>query len=118
MLGAAARRGAGQQDRFSAVRLLAAEHASEPFPDCRGEEIDGVDLVLVDADLHGCVLHFLGGLTGLDAWQRDILERVSGDLDRVQQKLPPACVTYFQQAQALANALLAALNGDGVGVRG
>ena len=118
VLGAEARRGAERQDRFSAVRLLAAEHASEPFPDCRGEEIDGVDLVLVDADLHGCVLHFLGRSFGLDAWQRNILERVSDDLDRVQQKLPSACVAYFQQSQALAHSLLAALDDEGAGSRG
>lgn len=118
VLGAAARRGASRQDRFSVVRQLATEHASVPFPDCQGETIDGVNLVLLDADLEGCVLHFLGGLTGLDAWQRRILERVSLDLDFVKNRLSPGCTSYFQQAQALAHALLTALGDQGVDRRG
>jgi hypothetical protein len=112
LLGAAARRDAGLQDRFSAVRALAVELAAQPFPECRGEEIDGVDLALVDADLRGCVLHFLGKVTGLDAWHRDIVQRVTADLDRIQVPLPEAWAGYFRQADTLAHALFAAIDRD------
>jgi hypothetical protein len=99
----------GVDDRFSLVRPLAAAHAAWPFPDCRGEEIDGVDLVLVDADLHGCVAHFLREPFGSGQRQRDILSRVSADLDRIQPSLPDQWADYFGQADALARALLRAL---------
>jgi hypothetical protein len=96
-------------DKFAAVRALAAAHKAARFPDCRGEEIDGVDLVLVDLDLHGCVLHLLGKPYGEDEWQLGILGQVTRDLDQIAPRLPSEWSGYFTQARQLAHALLSAL---------
>jgi hypothetical protein len=95
-------------DKF-AVRALTAAHEAARFPDCRGEEIDGVDLVLVDLDLHGCVDHFLGKPYGEDEWQLGILRQVTRDLDRIAPRLPSEWSGYFARARQLAHALLGAL---------
>jgi hypothetical protein len=97
-------------DRFVAVRALADSHKAARFPDCKGEEIDGVDLVLVDLDLHGCVQHFLGEPFAEDDWQADILRRVTADLDRIAPLLPSDCSDYFGGARELAHALLSGLD--------
>lgn len=96
-------------DKFAAVRALAAAHEAARFPDCRGEEIDGVDLVLVDLDLHGRVLHFLGNPFGEDEWQLRILRQVTRDLDQIAPRLPSEWSGYFAKARELAHALLDAL---------
>ena len=96
-------------ENLGIVQVLAERHDAAPFPDCRGEEIDGVDLVLVDADLHGCVVHFLGRPFGNDQWQRDILRRVTEDLDRIVPQLPTEWSGYFVEARELAHAVLEAV---------
>ncbi len=98
-------------DRFAAARALAVAHGAARFPDCRGQEIEGVDLVLVDADLHGCVRHFLGKPFGEDEWRLGILRQVTGDLDRIASRLPAEWSGYFAEARDLAHALLSGLDG-------
>jgi len=71
-----------------------------------------VDLVLVDADLHGCVLHFLGKSFGSDEWQLDILRRVTADLDRIACCLPSEWADYFAEARELAHVLLRDVEGS------
>ncbi len=78
-----------------AVVAVAAAHEAAPFPEFRGEQIDGVDLVLADADLHGCVLHFLGKPFGEDERQLGILPQVVADLDRIVPLLPFGWSGYF-----------------------
>ena len=68
------------------------EHCRAPFPDrLRGMEIAGVDMVLLDADIAGCVTTWLGGASlrrrrigteppaarPLDEWRRTYLGSVS-----------------------------------------
>jgi hypothetical protein len=77
-----------------------------PFPDCRGEEVDGVDLVLVDADLHGCVNHLLGRRFRDDEFQLNILRRVAADLDRIVPMMSGDVKAYFEDDARLAHAAL------------
>lgn len=91
---------------WDAVRALAAAHRARPFPDCRGEDIEGVELVLVDADLYGCVSHFLGEEWRTDEFQTGVLRAVTADLDRIQGKLPEAWAQYFAEAHDLAHRTL------------
>src|SRR3954447_8292844 len=66
------------------ARVLWAEHQATAFPArLRGEEVAGVDMVMLDADIAGCVVTWLGASGGLDASRRDSLERCLDDIDRV-----------------------------------
>jgi hypothetical protein len=96
-------------ERWAEVRRLWEEHMAAPFPDCRGEEIDGVDLVLVDADLAGCVMHFLGDRFRDDDFQLRILRQVAGELDRIVPKMSGEAGEYFECDARLAHATLRAL---------
>jgi hypothetical protein len=96
-------------ERWAEVRRLWEEHRAAPFPDCRGEEIDGVDLVLVDADLAGCVVHFLGVKFRDDDFQLGILRQIASELDRIVPKMSGEIARYFKREALLAHATLRAL---------
>lgn len=60
------------------------EHLRAEFPTrLRGEEVAGVDMVMADSDVAGCVITFLEGRGVLDEWRRGILRRCIRDLDSV-----------------------------------
>ena len=101
----------GMDDRWSEVRRLFAEAREAPFPDCRGDEVDGVDLVLIDLDLAGCVMHFLGQRFRDDAFQLPILEQIAGELDRIVPQMTGEVARYFEREARLAHATLAAVAG-------
>jgi len=101
----------GMEDHWTEVRRLFAEVQVAPFPDCRGREVDGVDLVLVDADLVGCVMHYLGQGFRDDAYQLPILERIAGELDRIVPQMTGEGARYFEREARLARATLAAVAG-------
>ncbi len=70
--------------------------------------VDGVDLVLVNADLDGCLRHFLvGPRSGGDDLQLLILREVAEALVRVVPRLVPGpASSYFDLDQQLAAATL------------
>jgi hypothetical protein len=79
------------------------------FPSvCRGEEVDGIDLVMLDADIAGCVSTFLGGRGHLDDQRMGILQRCRGELTTVLPRLPAAARDYYSRLQEMADL---ALNG-------
>ncbi len=90
------------------VRQLWTRHENTPFPDCRGSVIDGVDLLILDADLTGCVQHFvIGPPQGGDDLQLLILREVTEALTRVIPLLVPGPTAhYFTLNQQLAAATL------------
>jgi hypothetical protein len=96
-------------DLWLEVKRLWNEKMDAPFPDCRGEEIDGVDLVMLDSDLAGCVMHFLGERYGTDEFQKRILERVFADLTRIVPKMTGEVAEYFSRELLLAAATLGSL---------
>lgn len=60
------------------------EHLRADFPArLRGEQIAGVDMVMVDSDVAGCVITFLKARGVLDDGARRILRRCIRDLDKV-----------------------------------
>ena len=66
------------------IKSLWDEHIVAPFPDrCRGEESEGVDLVLLDADIAGCVSTFLASGGTLDAQRQNILRDLEAEAERV-----------------------------------
>lgn len=90
------------------VWQLWEQHRRTPFPDCRGVVVDGVDLVLVNADLDGCLRHFLiGSRSGSDDLQLLILREVAEGLVRVVPRLVPGpASSYFDLDRQLAAATL------------
>jgi len=95
------------------IRHLWKQHLDRPFPPrMRGEEIDGVDMVLVDADIAGCVQTWLGSSSSLDAGRIEVLRKCKGDLERVlPHLLDPHEADYYAALHDLAVAVLQAQTG-------
>lgn len=81
-----------------AVAGLWESHRSRDFSvACRGMEVDGVDLVLLDADLAGCVETWLGSSRDLDADRLRLLRERRDELERVLPVLDDAAGSaYFE----------------------
>jgi len=68
----------------SEVQLLWDAHRRAPFPpELAGEEIAGVDLVMLDADIAGCVSTWLRDRGRLDEERRRSLASCLQDVERV-----------------------------------
>ena len=67
-----------------AVSRLWDEHRNAEFPaGLAGEELAGADLVMLDADVAGCVVTWIGNAGRLDPTRSKVLGRCVSDLDRV-----------------------------------
>lgn len=64
-------------------RLWAAHVRAEFPPRLRGEELAGVDMVMLDADIAGCVVTWRACHGSLDEGRRQLMGRLLQDLDRV-----------------------------------
>jgi hypothetical protein len=96
--------------RRGAILHLWQQHELAAFPPgCRGADVDGVHLVLVDADVAGCVLTFLESGT-LDAQRHEILQRCAADIERILPQLDQQATVHFQRLGALAALVLERLN--------
>lgn len=93
-----------RSEREQRFAELWRQHLRAPFPDgLAGAEIAGVSLVLLDADLAGCisVWHSAGGL--LDRGRRRTLERRLEELGRVLDLLEGTDeAAYFLRLESLA----------------
>jgi hypothetical protein len=92
------------------LRQLWQEHERAPFPEgLAGEEINGVDLVLIDADIAGAIASSVDAPRNLDPTSREALVLCRADLERV---LPHLSNTpeglYFARLAAMADLALAA----------
>jgi len=92
------------------VRGLQQNHADHAFPPrLRGEVIDGVDMVLLDADIAGCVQVWLDSSANLDAARIGILRTCREEVERVLTILTdPVEREYYTVLRDLANAVLQA----------
>jgi hypothetical protein len=69
----------------------------------RGEEIDGVDMVMLDADIAGCVSTWLSQSGSLDHGRHQILRQCGDDLERVMPTLDiPEERAYYDRLSAMA----------------
>ncbi|MFB7338278.1 hypothetical protein ACFC00_42825 [Streptomyces adustus] len=91
--------GAHHDDRLS---VLWEAHLRAPFPESfRGVDLDGVDLVLLDADVAGLVLRELGGT--LDGHWIAVLWARIAELGKVVPLIEEEyCVSYFTGLAELA----------------
>ncbi|WP_223183387.1 MULTISPECIES: hypothetical protein [unclassified Streptomyces] len=80
------------------------EHARAPFPPrLRGREIEGEDMVMLDADIAGCVSSFLKG--PLDEKRREILLESAAAIERVLPSIDEedGAVEYYERLRNMAN---------------
>ncbi|MGZ0199955.1 hypothetical protein ACNFR7_07090 [Streptomyces sp. RM1] len=104
-------------ERLRDVSRLWEEHRRAVFPaDVRGAEPAGIDLVLLDATVAGCVSGWLDGGGSLDAGRGRILRDAVMDLDRVLPEITGADGSrYFRHLRRLAALVSAASSGTTLG---
>jgi hypothetical protein len=89
------------------IQELWQAHYAAPFPDgLQGFEIEGIDLVSLDADTAGCVSTFLSNQGQLDLWRTAVLGICYRNLAVVTNKLPSEAQNYFQRLERLAGFVL------------
>ena len=97
-----------RRDREEIVRSLWQDHMEAAFPArLRGEALAGTELVLLDADVAGCVSIWCSGSGRLDSERQRVLRRCLDELERVLALLSdPDEVTYFRRLRDLARSVL------------
>jgi hypothetical protein len=91
------------------IEELWRQHEAAPFPpECRGEEISGIDLVMLDADTAGCISTFLGCAGRLDSQRRTILSQCRSELEAAVQTLEGESANYFRRLSEIAQLVLEA----------
>jgi hypothetical protein len=91
------------------LRQLWQEHERAPFPEGLAGEINGVDLVMIDADIAGAIASSVDAPRNLDPTSRQVLVLCRADLERVLPHLgnTPEGI-YFARLAAMADLALAA----------
>ncbi|WP_257133925.1 hypothetical protein [Streptomyces sp. st140] len=88
----------GNDELEAAVSRLWREHEQAPFPaGLRGAERADIDLVLLDADIAGCVSSWLSCGGSLDDRRRSVLHRRITDLDQILPVLGAADNAPYRQ---------------------
>ncbi|CAG0928199.1 hypothetical protein TFLX_00795 [Thermoflexales bacterium] len=92
------------------IQALWQEHSAAMFPkEYGGKEIDGVDLVLLDADTSGCIQTLVSNGGQLDIWRTAILGLCYRDLAVVTTSLHGEAREYFTRLETLAGVALRAI---------
>lgn len=93
----------------SHLTALVDAHRALPFPaGLRGEEIEGVDLVMLDADTFGVATHYVRNDRGLTGEHARMLEKLVADANRVLPLLRSAeARAYYASVHAIGAHLLA-----------
>ena len=88
--------------------LMAAQMAARYPAECRGLSIDGVELVLLDADIYGIATWYAPNRKRMTDQHRMMLTRLLADVDRVWAKLPTAeAREFYGMTRDLARYLIA-----------
>jgi hypothetical protein len=96
--------GMSPDERLARVSGLWDEHLRARFPPrLTGEDVAGRDMVLLDADVAGCISTWLSNDGQLDVHRRDVLARCLDDLDHVLAALSDRDErAYFAQLRDMA----------------
>lgn len=98
---------AAEAEQLDAVTPLWDAHLRADFPAyLRGAELLGIDMVLLDAEVAGCVSSWLHGRGHLDEERRRILARCVADLDHILPILATQEDAYYGRLRAMAVAAL------------
>jgi len=78
-----------------------------PFPaDCRGKEVEGVDLVMIDSVIVGCISTFIGENGNLDQQRLKTLKGSRNDLTAIIPKLSADAKEYYVMLQEMTDLVL------------
>ncbi|MGW4519441.1 hypothetical protein ACWEO4_48220 [Streptomyces sp. NPDC004393] len=93
-----------EESEYEDVARLWQEHQDADFPaGLRGAELDGIDLVMLDADIAGCVTTWRSNGGFLDAERLRILRDCITELDNVLPLLMDAEeLRYYKRLHRLA----------------
>lgn len=82
------------------------EHLTTSFPDRRGDEVMGVDLVLIDSDTAGLISKYIGARGQLSGDDYKILKHCFSDLKTVINELSGEDRQYFARLQNVAGLII------------
>jgi len=82
------------------------EHLTTSFPDRRGDEILGIDLVLIDSDTAGLISKYIGSRGQLSSNDISLLHHCYSDLKTVVKELNGADRQYFARLQNIAGLII------------
>ncbi len=89
------------------IKVLYAEHLKAPFPDgLRGNDAAGQDLVMLDADIVGCVSTYLLNKSHLDNQRIEILKIILPKMDEVINELPQYAKGHYLRLKRLCELVL------------
>jgi hypothetical protein len=85
------------------------EHREATFPSvCRGHDVDGIDFVILDADIAGCVSSYLRRRE-LDLWRTAVLGVCYRNVSYVLGRMPVEGRDHFERLERLARMVLDAV---------
>jgi hypothetical protein len=90
------------------------EHLIAPFPDRRGDEIMGIDLVLIDSDTAGLISTYIGSRGQMTSDKIRMLHHCYSDLKTVVRELNGADRQYFARLQNVAGLIIEKLKDRGI----
>ncbi|MCO8277974.1 hypothetical protein M1L60_46120 [Actinoplanes sp. TRM 88003] len=94
-------------DRIAAVARLRKEHSEAAFPKrLTYDDVAGVEMVMLDADIMGCVTGWQDSDGNLEDWRWNILAAREHDLERVLPKLSGQEAAYYQELLDMAVLIL------------
>lgn len=82
------------------------EHLTTSFPDRRGDEVMGVDLVLIDSDTAGLISKYIGARGQLSGDDYKILKHCYSDLKTVINELSGEERQYFSRLRNIAGLII------------
>ncbi|MBW6433472.1 hypothetical protein KZ829_06910 [Actinoplanes hulinensis] len=90
-------------DRVAAVIELWKTHREAAFPSrLRGEDVVGVEMVMLDSDVAGCIMIWLNNDGDIDDRRWNILAACEQDLNRVIPELADYEASYYQRLLDMA----------------
>jgi hypothetical protein len=93
--------------RDAALQALLERHKGRFPRGLGGEQIDGVDLVMLDADICGIASHYDRNSRSVSAEHRRMLEELILDLERISPDLPSEeARDFYTAARGVADYLL------------
>jgi hypothetical protein len=85
---------------------LYEKHESTTCPDLRGKEVNGINLLTLDADSIAVILSYLGSSGNLNELHRRILKQCHLDLNLVVKDLEPDEKLYFSSLRSMINTII------------
>jgi hypothetical protein len=89
------------------IDTMWADHVRAPFPpEARGAEVEGVDLVLLDSLVSGCISSLVNGRGARDTVKVSLLSDLLKQIQDVLPHLTGESRAYFSRLKEIANAVV------------